>query len=151
MTCVDRLAQLLRGRAGGERRAGFPRVVDGVFEVVHWTNRTGREALAKGDILPCRGRPAPRDRSEGRGGPRLRQPGARYIDLKRCANVRLTVSFSARLAQHDHGLAAPVAIDAGDRAQIHDRAAVDLPERLGIELLVELLDRLPDQRLTVAR
>ncbi len=54
------------------------------------------------------------------------------------------------LAQHDHGLAAPVAIDAGDRAQIHDRAAVDLPERLGIELLVELLDRLPDERLTVA-
>ena len=53
--------------------------------------------------------------------------------------------------EHDHRLAAPIAIDALDRAEAHDRAAVDLPESFGIERLVELLDRLADERFALAR
>ena len=59
------------------------------------------------------------------------------------------VSFSpARLSMIDR-LVAPVALDAGDRAQVDDRAAVDLPERFRVELVEQLLDRLLDQRLAV--
>src|SRR3954451_8303180 len=50
-------------------------------------------------------------------------------------------------AQRDDRLVAPIAFDARDRPQIDDRAAMDLPEGFGIELLVEFLDRLFDQRL----
>src|SRR5689334_2962002 len=50
-------------------------------------------------------------------------------------------------AQRDDGLIAPVALDARDRAQIDDGAAMDLPKGFRVERLVELLDRLLDQRL----
>src|SRR5439155_784267 len=53
------------------------------------------------------------------------------------------------LFENDQRLIAVVAIDARDRAQVDDRAAMDLPEELRVELIEELLDRLADQRFSV--
>jgi hypothetical protein len=41
-------------------------------------------------------------------------------------------------------LAARQAADRGDRVDVDDRAAMDLPEELRVELVEELLDRLAD-------
>src|SRR5690242_19573039 len=58
--------------------------------------------------------------------------------------------LGARL-QRDDRLVAPVALDARDRVQVDDRRAVDLPERILVELVVQVLDRLLDQRLGLRR
>src|SRR2546425_13214564 len=50
------------------------------------------------------------------------------------------------LFEDDQRLVAVVAIDARDRAQVDDRAAMDLPEELRVQLVEELLDRLADYR-----
>jgi hypothetical protein len=47
--------------------------------------------------------------------------------------------------------AAEVARDAGDRLHVDQRAAVDLPELLRVELVDQLLDRLADQRFHLRR
>src|SRR5262245_64354168 len=42
---------------------------------------------------------------------------------------------------------AKVTRDADDRLHIHDRGAMDLPEKLGVEFVDQFLDRLADQGL----
>src|SRR2546428_4911738 len=57
--------------------------------------------------------------------------------------------FLGSLLENDQRLVAIVALDARNRAQVDDRAAMDLPEELGVELIEELLDRFADQRFSV--
>ena len=52
------------------------------------------------------------------------------------------------MALHGHDLAAAeISRHVGDRLGIDQGAAVDLPEALRVELIDQLLDRLPDQGL----
>jgi len=54
--------------------------------------------------------------------------------------------FLPLLKPHAHA-AAQIARDAGNRVDVHQRRAVDLPEELRIERVDQLLDRLADERL----
>src|SRR6185312_11170568 len=113
---------------------------------------------------PCR---HPREGPGARGDPRIsgtrtsspRQPNSRMrgnadgLRLHRLEPMREAARHGERLGtrlEMDDRLVAPVTLDARDRAEIDDRAAMHLPEGLGIELLVELLDRLANEAVAIA-
>src|SRR5262245_12782523 len=92
----------------------------------------GGEPLAKAEFYRADG-----DRPEGAATRRWgrARAAASPAPLHRLEAVRERAAHRElllALAQHDHRLAAPVAIDAGNRPQVHDRPAVNLPERLGV-------------------
>ena len=75
----------------------------------------------------------------------------RYICLKRCTYGSLTGSVSLRCLSLTRRWPPMSRVHPGDRVDIDQRAAVDLPERLRVELLDELLDRPADQRFLLRR
>ena len=93
----DMLDRLRAAVWGPRRREGVARVSPlrrWCARDLAWTNgRAGR--LARSEFYRAAG-PAPGATAQGGGRPGLGKPGVRYIDLKRCANVRLTGSFSSR-------------------------------------------------------
>ena len=70
-----------------------------------------------------------------------------HICLNRCVNCREIGSFSGRFLSSTNWRSASSRSTPDDRGEVDDRAAVDLPELLGVELGEEVLERRADQRL----
>src|SRR4029078_4370400 len=101
----------------------FPRGIDDGGELVHL--RAGKEWIIAAAIHPPDSRLELHSFEPGRERPRHGEPLAAVLE-------------------QDQGLVAHVALDAEHGSQVDDRAAVNLPEGIGVELLEELLDGLLD-------